>query len=201
MFSGAKTLGQRDVESTSEDDPAAYDYRLRYSLDSMNTAEVLDPGDHQGLVRTRITTSATVAVTNITPNREAPLIDLSGVILAGAYRLTRDTCQRRRVLISGRRGDYCFVSLWDSPDNPGELAAGETRRLGDSSPTSWEIGPLAKKERDRLVEDLFSPDLYVVASLGSGYYFVPKNHCTFSFDLTSGHAIIDTQPHVNVCAE
>src|SRR5262249_26457210 len=105
VFSGVKTLGQRDAESTSEYDPAAYNYRLRYALDSMNTAEVLGPGDHQGLVRTRITTSATVTVTNITPNRKAPLIDLSGVILAGAYRLTRDICQQRRALISGRRGD------------------------------------------------------------------------------------------------
>jgi len=93
------------------------------------------------------------------------------------------------------------VSFWTSPDSPGELAVDETRQLGNSSPTSWDITPLAKTESDSLVKDLLSPDLYFVASLGHGYYFVPKNHCTISFDLTSGHAIIDTQPHINVCAE
>lgn len=121
-------------------------------------------------------------------------------MLGGAYKFDRGICHQRHIRIA-ERGDYCFASFWMSPDSPGELAADETRRLGDGSPTSWDITPVAKNERDALVKDLLSPDLYFVASLSQGYYFVPKNRCTISFDLTSGHAIIDTQPHVNVCAE
>jgi len=200
IFLGATMLGQRDVASNSEDAPAAYHYRLQYSLDQINTAETADPPDRPGFFRTRVTASATVGVTNITPHHQAPLNDLSGVMLGGAYKLDRGICHRRHIRMA-ERGDYCFVSFWMSPDSPGELAADETRQLGDSSPTSWDITPLAKNEKDALVKDLLSPDLYFVASLSHGYYFVPKNRCTISFDLTSGHAIIDTQPHVNVCAE
>lgn len=198
VFSGMKILGQRSVDSKSEDDPAAYRYRLRYSLDSIDTREMVDPGDTPGLVRTRIITSATVLVTNITPNHEAPLGDLRGIMLGGVYKLNREICQQRQILVSGR-GNYCFASLWVSPDNPGELAAGETRQLGDSSPTMQEIGPLAKKTKDSFVRDLLTPDFYFVASLSNGYNFVPENRCTLLFDLTNGDAIIDTQPHVNVC--
>jgi hypothetical protein len=79
-----KILGQRSVDSKSEDDPAAYHYRLRYSLDSIDTRETVDPGDDPGLVRAQIITSATVLVTNMTPHREAPLGDLRGIML-GAY--------------------------------------------------------------------------------------------------------------------
>jgi hypothetical protein len=193
-------LGQRDVASNSDDAPAAYHYRLQYSLDQIKTAETADRPDRPGFFRTRVTASATVGVTNITPHHQAPLNDLSGVMLGGAYKLDRGICHQRHIRIA-ERGDYCFVSFWMSPDSPGELAADETRQLGDSSPTSWDITPLAKNEKDALVKDLLSPDLYFVASLSHGYYFVPKNRCTISFDLTSGHAIIDTQPHVNVCAE
>ncbi|HEY6422061.1 MAG TPA: hypothetical protein VIY28_02180 [Pseudonocardiaceae bacterium] len=193
-------LGQRDTDSNSEDDPAAYSYQLQYSLDSINTAETVDPSDSPGLVRAQITTSVTVHVTNMTPGHKAPLNDLSGVMLGGVYKLNRGICQQRHIPVA-RRGDYCFVSLWVSPDDPAELAAGETRELGNSSPTSWETRPLAKNEKDALVKDLLSPDIYFVASLSSGYYFVPKNRCTISFDLTTGHAIIDTQPHINICAE
>lgn len=200
VFSGMKMVGQRRVDSNSEDDPAAYNYRLQYSLDSINTAGMVIPGDVSGLVRTRVTASATVLVTNVTPNHMAPLNDLRGIMLAGAYKLNRGICQQRHILIA-KRGDYCFASLWQSPNNPGELTADETRQLGNSSPTGWEIGPLVRSEDGALVKDLLSPDIYVVASLSNGYYFVPKNRCTFSFDLTNGHAIIDTQPHKNVCAE
>ncbi len=198
VFSGMKILGQRSVDSKSEDDPAAYHYRLRYSLDSIDTRETVDPGDDPGLVRAQIITSATVLVTNMTPRHEAPLGDLRGIMLGGVYKLNRGICQQRQILVSGR-GNYCFASLWVSPDNPGELAAGETRRLGDSSPIRREIGPLAKKTKDAFVRDLLSPDFYFVASLSNGYNFVPQNRCTLLFDLTNGDAIIDTQPHVNVC--
>ena len=200
VFSGVAMLGQRAVDSNSEDDPAAYHYRLRYSLDQITTAETADPQDRRGLFGTHVVASASVFVTNATPHHIAPLNDLSGVMLGGAYKLDRGVCHQRHTLVADR-GDYCFVSFWTSPDSPGELAVDETRQLGNSSPTSWDITPLAKTESDSLVKDLLSPDLYFVASLGHGYYFVPKNHCTISFDLTSGHAIIDTQPHINVCAE
>ncbi|MGH3841210.1 MAG: hypothetical protein ACRDR6_12105 [Pseudonocardiaceae bacterium] len=191
-------LGQRSVGSTSADDPASYHYRLQYSLDSITTAQTVDPGDDPGLVRAQIITSATVLVTNITPYHTAPLGDLRGVMLGGVYKLNRGICQQRQVLISGR-GNYCFVSLWVSPDDPGELAADETRQLGDSSPTRWEIGPLSKNANDAFVRDLLSPDIYFVASLSNGQHFVPQNHCMLLFNLTNGDAIIDTQPHVNVC--
>jgi hypothetical protein len=193
-------LGQRSLESNSEDDPAAYHYLLQYSLDSIKTADTTNFGDDPGIIRTQITTSATIHVTNMTPHHNAPLIDLSGVMLAGAYKLDRGICHQRNIPVA-RRGDYCFVSLWASPDNPGQLTASETRQLGNSSPTGWEIGPLAQHEKDTLVNDLLSPDIDVVASLSNGYYFAPKNRCTFSFDLTTGHAIIDTQPHINICTE
>lgn len=86
-----------------------------------------------------------------------------------------------------------------SPDNPGELAADETRQLGDSSPIRRKIGPLVKDAKDVFVRDLRTPDFYFVASLSNGYNFVPENRCTLLFDLANGDAIIDTQPHVNVC--
>jgi hypothetical protein len=200
VFSGMTMLGQRSLASNSEDDPAAYHYLVQYSLDSLKTADTVSPGEDRGLVGTQITTSATIHVTNMTPDHSAPLNDLSGVMLAGAYKLDRGICHQRNIPVAGR-GDYCFVSLWVSPDNPGELTAGETRQLGNSSPTRWEIGPLAQHEKDTLVKDLLAPDIYVVASLSNGYHFVPKNRCTFSFDLSTGHAIIDTQPHINICAE
>ena len=44
--------------------------------------------------------------------------------------------------VNGTRILIC--EFWTSPDNPGELAVGQTRQLGDSSPTSWDIIPLAK---------------------------------------------------------
>ena len=200
VFSGATMLGQRDVNSNSEDDPAAYRYRLQYSLNQLNAVETADPQGRPGFVRTQVTAAATVGVTNVAPNDGAPLNDLSGVMLGGAYKFERGICHQRHIPIADR-GNYCFVSFWTSPDSPAELAAGETRQLGDSSPASWDIPPLAKNENGALVKDLLAPDLYFVASLSHGYYFVPKNRCTISFDLTSGHAILDTQPHVNVCAE
>jgi hypothetical protein len=193
-------LGQRSIDSNSEDDPAAYHYRLQYSLDQLNTEEVVDPHDQPGLVRTHVTTSATVLITNMTPDRTVPLIDLRGAMLGGGYNFDRGICHQRHIPLAVR-GDYCFVSFWTSPDSPDDLAVGETRQLGDSSPKRWEIPPLAKNGGDVLVKDLLSPDLYFVASLGHGYYLVPKNRCTISFDLSSGHAIIDTQPRINVCAE
>ena len=200
VLSGATTLGQRDANSDSEDDPAVYHYRLRYSLDQLTTVETADPYGHPGFLGTRVTASATVRVTNVTPHREVPLNDLSGVMLGGVYQVDRGICHQRHIPIA-ERGDYCFVSFWTSPDSPGDLAVDQTRQLGDSSPASWDIPPLAKNEKDMLVKDLLSPNLYFVASLSHGYYFVPKNSCTISFDLTIGHAIIDTQPHVNVCLD
>lgn len=199
VFSGTTMLGQRAADSNSDDDPAAFRYRLQYSLNQINTAETADPQGRPGFVRTQVAASATVFVTNMTP-RQAPLGDLSGVMLGGAYKFDRGICHQRHTRVA-IRGNYCFVSLWTSPDNPGELAVDETRQLGDSSPTSWDIMPLAKNDNDALLKDLLSPDLYFVASLSHGYYFAPKNHCTISFDLTTGHAILDTLPHVNVCAE
>jgi len=189
-----KILGQRSADS----DPAAYRNRLQYSLDSLDTAETVNSGDNPGLARVQITTAATVLVTNITPYRVAPLGDLRGIMLGGVYKLNRKICQQRQILVSGR-GNYCFVSLWVSPENPGELVAGETRQLGDSSPTTQEIGPLVKDAKDAFVRDLRTPDFYFVASLSNGYNFVPENRCTLLFDLANGDAIIDTQPHVNVC--
>ncbi|MGH3867202.1 MAG: hypothetical protein ACRDQ4_13870 [Pseudonocardiaceae bacterium] len=193
-----KILGQRSDDSKSGDDPAAYRYRLQYSLDSIDITETVSPGDDPGLARVQIITAATVLVTNMTPHREAPLGDLRGVMLGGVYKLNRGICQQRQILVSGR-GNYCFVSLWVSPDNPGELAADETRQLGDSSPIRREIGPLVKDAKDVFVRDLHTPDFYFVASLSNGYNFVPENRCTLLFDLANGDAIIDTQPHVNVC--
>ena len=70
----------------------------------------------------------------------------------------------------------------------------------DSSPATWEI-PLAMNVKDALVKDLPSPDFYFIASAGPGYYLVPKNQCAISFYLSSGHAILDTQPRINVCVE
>lgn len=189
-----KILGQRSAGT----DPAAYRYRLQYSLDSLDTAETVNSGDNPGLARVQITTAATVLVTNMTPHREAPLGDLRGIMLGGVYKLNRGICQQRQILVSGR-GNYCFVSLWMSPDNPGELVASETRQLGDSSPTTQEIGPLVQDAKDAFVRDLRTPDFYFVASLSNGYNFVPENRCTLLFDLANGDAIIDTQPHVNVC--
>jgi hypothetical protein len=61
--------------------------------------------------------------------------------------------------------------------------------------------PSVEERRDVLVKDLLSPDLYFIASAGPGYYFVPKSQCTISFDLSSGHAILGTQPRINICAE
>lgn len=200
VFAGTTMLGQRDATSGSEDDPAAYHYRLRYSLDQFTTVQTVDPNGHPGLFGTRVTASATVRVTNVTPHREVPLNDLSGVMLGGAYQIDRGICHQRHIPIADR-ANYCFVSFWTSPDSPGELAVDQTRQLGNSSPTSWDIPPLVKTENDMLVKDLLSPDVYFVASLSHGYYFVPKNRCTISFDLTAGHAIIDTQPHVNVCLD
>ena len=200
IFSGATTLGQRDVNSNSEDDPAAYRHRLQYSLNQLNAVQAADPQGRPGFAGTQVTASATVSVTNVTPNHDAPLNDLSGVMLGGAYKFERGICHQRHIPIADR-GNFCFVSFWTSPDSPGELTTGETRQLGDSSPVSWDIKPLAKNDNDTLVKELLTPDLYFVASLSHGYYFVPKNRCTISFDLTTGHAIIDTQPHVNVCAE
>lgn len=199
VFSGATTLGQRDANG-SDDDPASFHYRLRYSLDQLVTAEAADPSGRPGFVGTRVTAAATVLVTNVTPNHPAPLNDLSGVMIGGAYKLDRGICQQRHTP-RAQRGDYCFVSFWTSPDSPGELAVDQTRQLGSSSPTSWEVMPLAKKENDALVRDLLSPDVYFIASLSHGYYFVPKIDCTISFDLTRGHAVIDTKPHVNVCLD
>lgn len=200
VFSGTTMLAQRAADSNSEDDPAAFRYRLQYSLNQIKTAETADPQGRPGFVRTQVAASATVFVTNMTPQHKAPLGDLSGVMLGGAYKFDRGICHQRHTRVANR-GNYCFVSLWTSPDNPGELAVAETRELGDSSLTSWDIMPLARNDNDALLKDLFSPDLYFVASLSHGYYFVPKNHCTISFDLTTGHAILDTLPHVNVCAE
>ena len=199
VFAGTTMLGQRDA-SGSEDDPAAYHYRLRYSLDQFTTVQTVDPNGHPGLFGTRVTASATVRVTNVTPHREVPLNDLSGVMLGGAYQIDRGICHQRHIPIADR-ANYCFVSFWTSPDSPGDLAVDQTRQLGNSSPTSWDIPPLVKTENDMLVKDLLSPDVYFVASLSHGYYFVPKNRCTISFDLSAGHAIIDTQPHVNVCLD
>jgi hypothetical protein len=185
-------------QRSADNDPATYRYRLQYSLDSLDTAETVNPGDDPGLARVQLTTTATVLVTNLTPHREAPLGDLRGIMLGGVYKLNRGICQQRQILVSGR-GNYCFVSLWVSPDNPGELAAGETRQLGDSSPITREIGPLVQDAKDVFVRDLRTPDFYFVASLSNGYNFVPENRCTILFDLANGYAIIDTQPHVNVC--
>jgi hypothetical protein len=67
-------------------------------------------------------------------------------MLGGAYRLDRRICHQRHIRIA-ERGDYCFVSFWVSPDNPGELAAGERRGLGDSSPRSWRY-PASRPERE-----------------------------------------------------
>lgn len=198
VFSGMTMLGQRSVDSTSPDDPAVYHYRLQYSLDSLDTAQTVNPDDDPGLVRAQITTSATVLVTNTNPRQEAPLGDLRGIMLGGVYKLNRGICQQRQILVSGR-GNYCFVSLWRSPDNPAELAAGQTRQLGDSAPTKREIGPLTQDTKNAFVRDLLSPDFYFVASLDNGQNFVPQNHCILLFDLTNGDVIIDTQPHVNVC--
>lgn len=198
-FSGATTLGQRDANG-SEDDPASFHYRVRYSLDQLVTAETGDPSGRPGLVGTRVTAAAAVFVTNMTPHHTAPLNDLSGVMIGGAYKLDRGICHQRHTPLA-QRGDYCFVSLWTSPDSPGELAMDQTRQLGGSSPTSWDITPLPKKENDALARDLLTPDVYFIASLGHGYNFVPKIDCTISFDLTSGHAVIDTKPHVNVCLD
>src|SRR5581483_6492222 len=55
VFSGVKMLGQRDVNSNSDDDPAAYQYRLQYSLDQVEAVEAVDPHDQPGFVRTRVT--------------------------------------------------------------------------------------------------------------------------------------------------
>jgi hypothetical protein len=65
-------LGQRDVASNSEDAPAAYHYRLQYSLDQIKTAETADRPDRPGFFRTRVTASATVGVTNITHTTKLP---------------------------------------------------------------------------------------------------------------------------------
>lgn len=186
VVSGTTMVDQRDV-NTAEDGPAAYHYQLAYSLDQLTTSG------------TRVTAAATVRVTNVTPHK-APLNDLSGVLLGGAYNFDRGICHQRRTLLA-YRGNYCFVSFWTSPDSPGELAAAQTRQLGDSSPMSWDIAPASDNDNGALVKDLLSPDFYFVASLSHGSYFVPKNNCTISFDLSNGHAIIDTQPHVNPCAE
>ena len=203
VFSGVKMLGQRDVSSSSEDDLAAYQYRLRYSLDRIDTVEVANSHDQPGFFRTQVTTAATVFITNTTPHRDAPLIDLRGVIIGGGYKIDRGICHQWNIPLA-ERNDYCFVSFWVSTGNQGgsdELAVGEMRQLGDSSPAVWEIPSLSRSARDALVKDLLSPDLYFIASAGPGYYFVPKNQCTISFDLSSGHAILDTQPRINVCAE
>jgi hypothetical protein len=203
VFSGVKMLGQRDVTSNSDDDPAAYQYRLRYSLDQIDATEAVDPHDQPGFFRTRVTTVVNVFIANTTPHRNAPLIDLRGVIIGGGYKLDRGICHQRNIPLA-ERNDYCFVGFWVSPGNRGgfdELAVGEARQLGDSSPATWEIPPLARNAKDTLVKDLLSPDLYFIASAGPGYYLVPKNQCTISFDLSSGHAILDTQPRINVCAE
>ena len=203
VFSGVKMLGQRDINSNSDDDPAAYQYRLRYSLDRIETAEVVNARDQSGFVRTQVTTAATVFITNTTPHRNAPLIDLRGVIIGAGYKIDRRICHQRNIPLA-QRNDYCFASFWVSPGDQGsfdELAADETRQLGNSSPATWKIPPLARTAKDALVKDLLSPDLYFIASAGPGYYFVPKNQCTISFDLSSGHAILDTQPRINVCAE
>jgi len=200
VFSGVIMLGQRSIDSNSEDDPAAYHYRLQYSLDQIDSQETVDLGDRPGLFRTRVTTSATVLITNMTPGRRVPLIDLRGVILGGGYKFDRGICHQRNIPIAVR-GDYCFVGFWSSPDGPDDLAVGETRQLGNSSPMRWEIPSLVKEKKDALMKDLLSPDLYFVASMGYGYHLVPKNRCTISFDLSSGHAIIDTRPRINVCAE
>lgn len=152
-------LDQGDVNSNSEDDPAAYHYRFWYSLNQLNAVEAADPHDHPGFVRTRVTASATVGVTNMTPNHDAPLNDLSGVMIGVGYKFDRGICHQQHVLIA-HHGNYCFVSFWMSPDSPGELAAGEARQLGDSSPASCDITPLAKNENDTLVRDLLAPDLY-----------------------------------------
>jgi hypothetical protein len=71
VFSGVTTLGQRDVNSASKDDPEAYHYRLRYSLDQVDTAVTVEPHDHPDFFRTQITTAATVFVTNVTPHHRA----------------------------------------------------------------------------------------------------------------------------------
>ena len=203
VFSGVKMLGQRDINSNSDDDPAAYQYRLRYSLDRVEMAGMVNLRDQPGFVRTQVTTAATVFITNTTPHRNVPLIDLRGVIIGARYKIDRGICHQRSIPLA-ERNDYCFASLWFSPGNQessDELAVGETRQLGDSSPAIWEIPPLMRNAKDGLVKDLLSPDLYFIASAGPGYYFLPKNQCTISFDLSSGHAILDTQPHINVCAE
>lgn len=203
VFSGVKMLGQRDVNSNSYDDPAAYQYRLRYSLDQIDATETVDPHDQPGFFRTRVTTVVNVFIANTTPHRNAPLIDLRGVIIGGGYKFDRGICHQRSIPLA-ERNDYCFVSFWVSRGNRDgfdELAVGETRQLGDSSPATWEIPPLAKNAREALAKDLLSPDLYFIASAGPGYYLVPKNQCTISFDLSSGHAILDTRPRINVCAE
>jgi len=203
VFSGVKLLGQREITSNSDNDPAAYQYRLRYSLDRIETAEMVNSRDQLGFVRTQVATAATVFITNTTSHRNAPLIDLRGVIIGAGYKFDRGICHRRNIPLA-QRNDYCFVSFWISPgnqDSSDELAVGETRQLGDSSPAIWEIPPLMRNARDALVKDLLSPDLYFIASAGPGYYFVPKNQCTISFDLSGGHAILDTQPRINVCAE
>jgi len=203
VFSGVKMIGQREITSNSDDDPAAYQYRLRYSLDRIETAEVANLHDQSGFVHTQVTTAATVFITNTTLHRNAPLIDLRGVIIGAGYKFDRGICHQRSIPLAQRNG-YCFVSFWVSPGKQGstdELAVDETRQLCNSSPGTWEIPPLARNAKDALAKDLSSPDLYFIASAGPGYYFVPKNQCTISFDLSGGHAILDTQPRINVCAE
>jgi hypothetical protein len=198
VFEGTLILGQRSLDSESADDLAAYHYRLRYSLDSLETTQAVDPDDDLDHVRVKIVTSATVFVTNMSGQHSAPFGDLRGVMLGGVYTLDREICQQRQVLIAGR-GNYCFVGLWASPEYPGLLAAGETRKLGDGTPVQMDIGPLTKKVADGFMKDLLSPNFYFVAILSNGSHLVPQNHCILIFNLTNGNAIIDTQPHVNVC--
>jgi len=176
VFSGVKMFGQRDITSNSDDDPAAYQYRLRYFLDRIETAEMVNSRDQPGFVHTQVATAATVFVTNTTFHRNAPLIDLRGVIIGAGYKFDRGICHQRSIPLA-QRNDYCFVSFWVSLGNQGsldELAVGEMRQLGDSPPAIWEIPPLVRNAKDALVKDLLSPDLYFIASAGPGCYFVPK---------------------------
>jgi hypothetical protein len=62
-----------------------------------------------------------------------------------------------------------------------------------------DIGALVKDAKGMFVRDLRTPDFYFFASLSNGSNFVPKNRCTIFFELTNGDAIIDMQPHVNIC--
>jgi hypothetical protein len=141
-------LGQRDVDSSSEDAPAAYHYRLQYSLDQFNTSETAGPPDRLGFFRTRVTTSATVGVTNMTSHHQAPLNDLGGVMLGGAYKFDRGIWHERHIRIA-ERGDYCFVSFWMSSDSPGELRVDETGRDETARPRAGisRLSPRPKRMR------------------------------------------------------